>query len=193
MFNIVTIICYGICAGCGILLPFGLKYFIQTRNKKQKEIISPTPFVLSEYYERMEKVSLEIQEEQEKQEKYHITLWWGLDGLQLYDDGTTRWISRRKQEPVNQNISYTPCQCTLPQEIQTFNGYDIQQASVDERIKYINTMIQQELQAYQIFNPYSQKYIPFSCPPAYATSICNCYSNQYLGGLTYERNTCQLC
>lgn len=183
-----------IAGGVGLmfLAPFG--FWLSNKLEQEKKIECPVkPFVLSEYYERMEKVSLEIQEEQEKKEKYHITLWWGLDGLRLYDDGATKWISRRKQEPANQNISYTPCQCALPQKTQTFNGYSIQQASVEERIKYINTMIQQELQAYQIFNPYSQKYIPFSCPPAYAASICNCYSNQYLGGLTYERNTCQLC
>lgn len=100
-----------ITGGVGLILlaPFG--FWLNNKLDQKKKIAYPVkPFVLSEYYERMEKVSLEIQEEQEKQEKYHITLWWGLDGLRLYDDGTTKWISRRKQESVNQNISYTPCQ-----------------------------------------------------------------------------------
>lgn len=60
--------------------------------------------------EEHEDFILELQEGKEKQAKYEIVLWWGLDGLKLNDDGTTEWISRRKPKPINQDVSYQPCQ-----------------------------------------------------------------------------------
>lgn len=61
-----------------------------------RERMTKTPAQILEEHENF---ILELQEEKEKQEKYEIVLWWGLDGLKLKDDGTTEWISRRKPEP----------------------------------------------------------------------------------------------
>lgn len=59
------------------------------------------PFCVSEYYYRTEKIALDILERQKTADKT-ITLWWGMDGLRLNEDGTTEWISRKKPEPIKQ-------------------------------------------------------------------------------------------
>lgn len=59
---------------------------------------------LYEYLDRIEKASLEIQET--KQPVSHvITLWWGLDGLQLNEDGSTEWISRKKNKTTENKVA----------------------------------------------------------------------------------------
>lgn len=43
---------------------------------------------------------LKIMEDADRnREKHQIVLWLGLDGLRLNDDGTTEWISRRREVP----------------------------------------------------------------------------------------------
>lgn len=64
-------------------------------------------FSVSEYFDRMEKASLEILETMEPIDKT-ITLWWGFDGIRLSEDGTSKWVSRKKK-PV-ENVFYQPCQ-----------------------------------------------------------------------------------
>lgn len=59
------------------------------------------PFCVSEYYSRTEKIALDILERRKPADKT-ITLWWGLDGLRLNEDGTTEWISRKKPDPIKQ-------------------------------------------------------------------------------------------
>lgn len=71
-------------------------------------------FSVPEYFDRMEKASLEILGAREPIDKT-ITLWWGLDGIQLSEDGTSKWVSRRKESV--ENVFYQPCQSiqwTLP-------------------------------------------------------------------------------
>lgn len=61
------------------------------------------PFSTTEYFDRIEKAYNEILEQKERQsssEEYVIILWWGLDGLRLNKDGSSKWISKRKEEPV---------------------------------------------------------------------------------------------
>ena len=69
-------------------------------------------FSVSEYFDRMEKVSLEILETMEPIDKT-ITLWWGFDGIQLSEDGTSKWVSRRKK-PVENQVHH-PFQPILPE------------------------------------------------------------------------------
>lgn len=58
-------------------------------------------FSVSEYFDRMEKEILEILETMEPIDKT-ITLWWGFDGIRLSEDGTMKWVSRRKKPVENQ-------------------------------------------------------------------------------------------
>lgn len=64
-------------------------------------------FSVFKYFDRMEKASLEILEDMEPIEKT-ITLWWGVDGIQLSEHGTYRWVNRKKK-PV-ENVFYQLCQ-----------------------------------------------------------------------------------
>lgn len=71
-------------------------------------------FSVSEHFDRMEKACLEILGAREPIDKT-ITLWWGLDGIQLSEDGTYKWVSRKKKQ--DENEFYQPCQSiqwTLP-------------------------------------------------------------------------------
>lgn len=79
-----------------------LPYFIHDKiQRKQIQHQAKTePFIVSEYYDRMEKAALDILEHQEAVEQT-IILWWGLDGLRLNEDGTLEWVSRRKPRPVD--------------------------------------------------------------------------------------------
>ena len=79
-------------------------------------------FSVSEYFDRMEKVSLEILETMEPIDKT-ITLWWGFDGIQLSEDGTSKWVSRRKKLVENQ--VHHPFQPILPEAFRYgFKGAD---------------------------------------------------------------------
>lgn len=70
------------------------------------------PFSTAEYLERMERAQLDILEEQKPVDQT-VILWWGLDGLTLDENGNLKWISRKKPEPINQNVFYQPCQSVL--------------------------------------------------------------------------------
>lgn len=63
------------------------------------ERLNTSPFIVSEYYDRMGKSALDILESQEPVDQT-IILWWGLDGLRLNEDGSLEWISRKKPETV---------------------------------------------------------------------------------------------
>lgn len=83
------------------LLAAAIFLWINRDKGKLSEPQEYTPvqsFSASEYLERMEKVNLEILENQHKPDKILI-LWWGLDGLRLNEDGTLEWISRKKPTP----------------------------------------------------------------------------------------------
>lgn len=62
-------------------------------SKKPEKV---PPFFVSEYLERLEKACIEMWEQQAPVDN-SITLWWGLDGLRMEPDGSTRWISKRKR------------------------------------------------------------------------------------------------
>lgn len=67
------------------------------------------PFVLSEYFEHIEKAFIDTLQNQ-KHVDHIIVLWFGLDGLRMNEDGAFEWISREKPKPDYQNISYQMCQ-----------------------------------------------------------------------------------
>lgn len=68
-------------------------------------------FSVSEYFDRIEKASIEILEEI-KPVDHTIVLWWGLDGLRLNEDETLEWTSRKRQTTGNE--FYQPCQSIQP-------------------------------------------------------------------------------
>ena len=68
---------------------------------------------VSQYLADMEKVILELLEERPPQDRT-ITLWWGLDGLRLNEDGSIELVSRRKQTPVQPNVFWQLNQSILP-------------------------------------------------------------------------------
>lgn len=68
-------------------------------------------FSVSEYLSRIEQAALDILESMKPIDKT-ITLWWGLDGLRLNEDGTTEWVSRKKKSV--ETVSYQPCQSIRP-------------------------------------------------------------------------------
>lgn len=71
------------------------------KKRLESEQNNVKPFCVSEYYSRTEKIALDILERRKPADKT-ITLWWGLDGLRLNEDGTTEWISRKKPDPIKQ-------------------------------------------------------------------------------------------
>lgn len=73
---------------------------IRILKKSQPFIYPPPPLRLnkpSEYYKRMESISLDILENQ-KPLDYTIILWWGFDGLELDENDNLKWISRKKEK-----------------------------------------------------------------------------------------------
>lgn len=77
-----------------------LHYMINERPYEREPLKPAEPFIVSEYYDRMEKADLDILEHREAVEQT-IILWWGLDGLRLNEDGELEWVSRRKPRPVD--------------------------------------------------------------------------------------------
>lgn len=67
------------------------------------------PFVLSEYFERIEKAFIDILQTQTPID-CTIVLWFGLDGLRMNEDGTFEWISRVQPKHSYQNTFYQMCQ-----------------------------------------------------------------------------------
>lgn len=98
----------------GILMFFLYEMLHKWPYHKEKNEQMLSPFVVSEYLDRTERVGLEVLEQQKTIERT-IILWWGLDGLRLNEDGTLEWISRKKQN-IEEN-SQKGRFCIIPQGI----------------------------------------------------------------------------
>lgn len=77
------------CIGEFIMRPFA---------KPENNLCHCEPLSISDYLSRRERTILDLMEQREKEGPCTITLWLGLDGLQLNEDGSTEWVSRRKAE-----------------------------------------------------------------------------------------------
>lgn len=86
---------------------------LRVRGQTEEQPEHSEPFVISEYYSRIEQAALDILESRNPVDQT-IILWWGLDGLKLTEDGELEWVSRKKPKLVNQNVSYQPCQSIAP-------------------------------------------------------------------------------
>lgn len=93
-----------------VMIPYYI-ISLPTKRKSPSEIFADIgqsmidePFSVSNYYARIEKTSLDILYAKKPVDQT-IILWLGLDGLRLNDDGSLEWISRKKPEPVKQEVS----------------------------------------------------------------------------------------
>lgn len=128
----------------------------------------PAEFIVSEYYDRIEKVHLNILENQTPIDRT-IILWWGLDGLRLNEDGMLEWINRKKRMPTPQNVFYQPCQ-----SMGTYSGFDMCQ-SAQSTIDTLQIQATQQIQNVAMANAL-QSYMVLT--PAYYAPMLNCCCNQ---------------
>lgn len=124
-----------------------------------------------EYLSRIEEASLDILEAKTPIDK-SITLWWGLDGLRLNEDGTFEWISRKKSKPINQNISYQMCQSIQPSqmELQQTRWADQTQCVKAQLDTLMSQNIALQMQFMQNANYYI--YRPYQMYPIYPMYPC---------------------
>lgn len=61
-------------------------------------------FSVSDYLEKIEKLHTKILLEREEQKELVLELWWGLDGIAIYPNGTTKTLSKRPKK--EKQISY---------------------------------------------------------------------------------------
>lgn len=156
-----------------------LHYLITERLYKGKPLEPPEPFIVSEYYARIEKAFLNILERQGPVDQT-IILWWGLDGLRLTEDGKLEWVNRRKTKPVQGNVFYQPFQ-SIPAYnpdllVQTQNT----RASIDAlRAQNISLQMQalQAQQTAQVVNSLQQCCVqyPAQYPPYFYGGCCGNY------------------
>lgn len=156
-----------------------LHYMINERPYERKQLEPPEPFVVSEYYNRMEKATLDILEHQGPVDQT-IILWWGLDGLRLNEDGELEWVSRRKPKPVQENVFYQFCQ-----SIPTYNPALLAQmqntrSSINALMAQNTSLQMQALQAQQtaqVINSLQQCCVqyPAQYPPYFYGGCCGNY------------------
>lgn len=177
--------------GIFVAIGFVLTHCLINKRLCENELLElPEPFVVSEYLSRMEKAYFDILEDQEPVDQT-IVLWWGLDGLRLNEDGTMEWISRKKPKPVNQNVSYQPCQtiASFPTEACQSTRATMEQIhglKMQLEMANFNTALQTQLQSYQV--SYPGYYPPYFyggimtgyAHPRYLPQMQNCCCNQLI-------------
>ena len=154
-----------------------LHYIINERPYEGEPLEPLEPFVVSEYYDRMEKAALDILENQEPVDQT-IILWWGLDGLRLNEDGELEWISRKTPKPVNQNVSYHPCQSIQTYNSNLFDQTQSTRASIDALMaQNVSWQMQayQAQQTAQVINSLQQCCVQYPAQyPQYRYAGCCC-------------------
>lgn len=124
-----------------VFLPYIIHDKIQ--RKQIQHQAKTEPFIVSEYYDQIEKAALDILEHQEPVDQT-IVLWWGLDGLRLNEDGTLEWVSRRKPKPVQENVFYQPCQSMQNANMYCFDqSQSIRATQMEQMSQKINQPIAQ--------------------------------------------------
>lgn len=135
-------------------------------------------FTVSEYFSRIERANLDILEDQKPVSKV-ITLWLGLDGLQLNEDGTTEWVSRKK---TAENVLYQPCQSVRPiqtglQQAIWADQTQSTRARIEELMAQNSALQMQSWQSMQMANALQQCCVqyPTQYPPYYYGGCCGNY------------------
>ena len=143
------------------------------------------PFIVSEYYARIEKAALDILGDQKPADQT-ITLWLGLDGLRMNKDGSSEWISRKKPGPVNQGVFCQPMQSLAQAAYPTYSTDNMCQNTLDTigrlqaqlSVCNVNTQIQAQLQCCQVRYPgYYPSYFYGGTYPTYLSQMQNCCCN----------------
>lgn len=158
-----------------------LPYFIHDKiqRKQIQHQVKTEPFIVSEYYDRMEKAALDILEHQWPVDQT-IILWWGLDGLRLNDDGTLEWVRRKKQKPVQENVFYQLCQSAPAYNHDLLAQTQSTRASIDALMAKNASLRMQALQAQQrmqLLNSLQQCCVqyPAQYPPYFYGGCCGNY------------------
>lgn len=156
-----------------------LHYIINERPYEGEPLEPLESFVVSEYYDRMEKAALDILEHQEPVNQT-IILWLGLNGLRLNEDGELEWISRKTPNPVNQNVSYHPCQSIQTYNPNLFDQMQSTRASIDALMDQNVSLKMQAYQAQQtaqLINSMQQCCVqyPAQYPPYFYGGCCGNY------------------
>ncbi len=142
--------------------------------RSEPQGIDAEPFVVSEYFARIEKASLEILESRKPVEQI-VILWWGLDGLRLNEDGATEWISRKKSEPVSTSVLYQCRSITPPPQ---YNIGQSTQAKIDALMAQ-NMQLQVQSwkaeQSGQMINALQRYVVQW---PGYYARLTDCCCNQ---------------
>lgn len=129
-------------------------------------------FSVSEYLDQMEKASLEILETLEPIDKT-ITLWWGFDGIRLSEDGTSKWVSRKKKPAGNRvNHHFQP----IPPEAFRYGFTDqiqSQRAQIDALMAQCTEQQMQSRKSAQVANALQQCCVQY--PPYYYGGCCGNY------------------
>lgn len=174
-----------------VIIPQFIASKVNRKNDTPKLEIEP--FSVTEYFDRMEQATLDIMEKQEPIDQT-IILWWGLDGLRLNEDGTSEWISRKKPNPVMQNVFYQPCQsiqADVESQLRLHSQTQSTRAQIEElmmRNAALQNQATQYMQSMAILNqlaptmmPAYPYYSPYMQPPylqsAFASPLTQCCCN----------------
>lgn len=182
-----------------ILLFFAIKAEIEANyNAKRihEELYRPRiakqnykSFSVSDYYQRMEKVYLDIVSERENKNDYKLTLWLGIDGLQLNDDGTTQWIKRVQKKKENKPTQDFCSQNTMQnihssqQNIQNVPPSQLPLNSIQNQMNCLNTQnyhllqMQSSLNQHMINAIQQNHYLPYYPQMIYAQNLNQCFCN----------------
>lgn len=150
--------------------------------KQQKNIEDKSrliePFVLSKYFEHTEKAFIDTLQNRNPVDRT-IVLWFGLDGLQMNEEGTFEWISRANPKSANQNISHQMCQSAPI----LFDGLQNTQATQEQilALKMQQQMqgINSTLQSYMVPMPGYIGYSPYLQSAALSSPLSQCWCNLY--------------
>lgn len=132
-------------------------------------------FSVSEYLSRIERAYLDILEGLEPVSKA-ITLWLGLDGLRLNEDGTMEWVSRKKPA---ESVFYQSCQSIRPiqtglQQARWADQTQSTRAQMEALMSQCQILQMQSWQSMQMANALQQYCVqyPAQYPPYYYGGCC---------------------
>lgn len=134
-------------------------------------------FSVSEYLSHIERAYLDILEALEPVSKV-ITLWLGLDGLRINEDGTMEWVSRKKPA---ENVIYKQCQSIQPiqtrlQQVRWADQMQSTRAQMEALMNQCQVSQMQSWQSMQMANALQQCCVQYPAQyPSYYYGGCCLY------------------
>lgn len=133
------------------------------------------PFSIKDYYDRMQKVADDILKEQESKPNELLTLWIGLDGLQMNSDDTLEWISKYIPEKIEK-----PLKCSCPDFNYSYFEYQNMNALQPSNLQMQNNLLQlqsaQIAQTQLLINSSNRNLYPYWNNPI-QQNLYHCYWN----------------